>query len=64
MGKFKFWTCFVVLGVLLLSSYAIAAYTDKGIRYWSGPDHTRVVIALEDSDNVDWKLKDGPYRIE
>lgn len=66
MGKVKFWFFILVVLILALSGVneTYAKFTENGIRYWSGPDHTRLVIAVSDSCDVDWVMKDDPPRIE
>ncbi len=66
MGKVKFWIFLLVplLIALLGTRESYAKFTENGIRYWSGPDHTRLVIAVSDSCEVDWVVKDDPPRIE
>ncbi|MGB9808020.1 MAG: N-acetylmuramoyl-L-alanine amidase [Thermosulfidibacteraceae bacterium] len=63
VGKVSFWA-FLIFIVFVWIGNAYAKYTDSGIRYWSAPDHTRLVIAIEDECKVEWSLRNDPKRLE
>ena len=56
----------LLLAVLLLSVLApgpAAAVDVRATRYWSGPDHTRIVIDLDGASSFEHRTVDGPPRI-
>lgn len=53
----------VLLALLLLPALAAAAPRVSGLRYWTAPDHTRVVVDLEGEFEYRISTRSGPERV-
>lgn len=58
-----FFTLFILLALQgLLPDFCVSAETKiTNVRYWSGPDHTRVVI--DSSKNIDYEIARAPAKL-